>query len=173
MYTLKPYTDERFSELVEKYKAETDTEAKDKVIAELLVHQVDNRFGFLLAKYLIYLKLYSSLQIAELADKCQEYLNTLDECFKELPKEYLMEKILAVANYMNYSVKHDVPAEELEKAEFKLWEFKNEDSLLELADLAEVSRVKKLRMCQKKVLENLVKYIKSIEKVKNNSYEYD
>lgn len=90
----------------------------------------------------------------------------MDTCFEGITKEYLIEKVLAWANNANYSVKHDVAFEEGEKpAEFKIWEVKEENDLVDLADLSEVSRVKKLRQCTKGLIEKLIKFMKSIEKV--------
>lgn len=77
-----------------------------------------------------------------------------------------MKQILAAANQTNYSVKHEINSEELQKAgEFKIWEIKDENILVDLADLCEVSRARKIRVCQKRMMEHLVKLIKLIEKV--------
>ena len=112
-----------------------------------------------------YCSVYSTQQITELADSCRQYVLGLSESFKDIGNEYLMEKILSAANYANYSVKYDVVQEEVGKVELKVWEMKDESSLVELSELSEVSKTKKLRTCYKRILEHLVKLIKLIDKV--------
>ena len=78
---------------------------------------------------------------------------------------------MSYANNANYSVKHDVSFEEGEKpAEFKIWELKEENDLVDITDLSEVSRAKKLRTCTKRLIEHLVKLIKLIDKVITNTH---
>ena len=108
----------------------------------------------------------STLQISNLIENCMEHLSKLDSCFESLTKENLIEKVLSYANNANYATKHDIVFDETEKpAEFKIWELKEENDLVDITDLAEVSRIKKLRTCTKRQIEYLTKLIKLIEKV--------
>lgn len=107
----------------------------------------------------------------ELGRTCKEELIFLkDGILEETEYEDLLEIITNEANFVNYLPDQDFPSKLDHQKAFRVWEWKDEESLALVADLSEVDRIRKMRVCTRKMLTHLLKLINLIEEVLINYY---